>query len=141
MTIQAALDGMDRHVNTSVIRLASLIHSEVSIRTPVDTGWARANWIPSIGVPADLDGRRPPVVSRAGGKSILSAVGQAKLASRMGKSQKGLIEIVSRYKYYIGIPIHISNFVPYVPILDRSHKRARGFINRGIERALARFLR
>lgn len=36
--------------------LALELDAELRKRTPVDTGHARANWIPSVGVPADGEG-------------------------------------------------------------------------------------
>ncbi len=130
MTQRIAIEAMDRHINSQVVRLASLVHSEVTKGTPVDTGWARANWVPSIGVPATLDGERPK-----------KGAAPASAAQRAGRAQRGLIEIVSRYNYQRGIAIFITNNVPYVRHLDRRHKQRRGFINKGIQRALSRFFR
>lgn len=40
-------------VDNAIVAVCAQISTEVIKRTPVDTGRARANWIPSIGTPSD----------------------------------------------------------------------------------------
>lgn len=120
---------LDTHVNRQFVRLASLVHSEITQGTPVDTGYARANWIPSIGTPDDTNVR------------IKGRPNKQQVAVSTARSQKGLLEVVARFRYTKLGSIFITNNVHYVPILDKSHKRAKGFINKGIKKALQRFIR
>jgi len=46
-------------VNKAARRVALNVTAELQKTTPVDTGWARANWIPQLGVPfSGVDGTR-----------------------------------------------------------------------------------
>ncbi len=92
--------------------------------TPVDTGWARANWIPSIGIPIqeDLSGITPDpaVVPGAAAKSV---AGQA--------------EVATQYKLSLG-PVFVSNNVPYIPILNQgsSQQAPAAFVQQAIAKAV-----
>ena len=91
--------------------------------TPVDTGWARANWVPSIGVSFDMDlrGVTPDAsdVARAGGQQ------EAGIASLLG------------YTIELG-EVFISNNVPYIVRLnDGSSTQAPAmFVETAIERGV-----
>jgi len=85
--------------------------------TPVDTGWARANWIPSVGAPAVS-----PVGSRAAVDG--GAAQQAALARLLG------------YKLEQG-PVYATNNVPYIAQLNEGSSRQApaAFVQRAIVRA------
>lgn len=90
--------------------------------TPVDTGWARANWIPSIGTPRqEPDGQRPDSGQTA--SATAQAAGEAVVASRYTAEQG---------------PIHITNNVPYITFLNAgtSPQAQPGFVQRAIMRAV-----
>lgn len=88
--------------------------------TPVDTGWARANWVPQIGEP------RTEVV---GSPESISA----------GSQERGLAEVVTQYNINRG-SIYISNNVPYIVNLNdgSSLQAPRAFVQSSISRAIAR---
>lgn len=92
---------------------ANLIES-----TPVDTGWARANWIPAIGSPT------PQSVGSE--RAVSTAMQQAGLASLLS------------YRLSRG-PVWISNKTPYIRRLDGgwSKQAPAGFVRQAIARAVS----
>jgi hypothetical protein len=90
--------------------------------TPVDTGWARANWIPNIGSPLET-----PAGSR-------EAAEQGQLP---GASAAGVARVAATYTRAQGA-VHITNNVPYIlPLNEGSSKQApRGFVQRSIVKAV-----
>lgn len=100
--------------------VANLTASPSEGGTPVDTGWARSNWIPRIGKTFE---------GTSGTREAVSAGAQ-----ESGKAQ------VLTYKLDQG-PVHITNNVPYIVFLnDGSSKQApRGFVQAAIERAVSQF--
>lgn len=90
--------------------------------TPVDTGWARTNWVPSIGAPID---------TTAGTRT------QAEAGQLSGDSAAGIAKVALSYTLGQG-PIYITNNVPYILPLDAgSSKQApKGFIRRALVKAI-----
>lgn len=104
-------------VSLSLAVVANLVSAPSEGGTPVDTGWARANWVPAIGSPFDgVVGSRELVSSSA------QSAGQASLLS---------------YRLPLG-PVFITNNVPYILALNDGHSKQaqRGFIERAIEKAV-----
>lgn len=100
--------------------------------TPVDTGWARANWIPVIGAASGKSAPRPLERGRATQAAAdVFAAGEAAIAT-----------IATSYQARMG-PVTIANNVPYILKLDAgSSKQApAGFVRRGIVKALVIDLR
>lgn len=89
--------------------------------TPVDTGWARANWIPAIGW------------ARFGATSHGS---HSSVAPAMAAQHSGLASMLS-YRLARG-PAWISNHVPYVGRLDGgwSNQAPAGFVRVALARAV-----
>ena len=75
--------------------------------TPVDTGWARANWVPAIGVSRDS-----PVNTRPDA-SLVSA--------QVAKQQAGMASL-GGYRLASG-PVFVSNNVPYIVFLNEGSSR------------------
>ena len=97
--------------------VANLVSAPSEGGTPVDTGWARANWVPAIGAPfKGVTGSRDSVSSAA------QTTGQAEVLS---------------YRLALG-PVFVSNNVPYILALNDGHsKQAQpGFIERAIDKAV-----
>ena len=90
--------------------------------TPVDTGWARANWVPSIGRPYRAASDKPKANPELGA------------LTRRAKQAAGEIAVLSYEPYK---KVYVSNNVPYVPFLDAGHPVATGFIERAIDKAVA----
>lgn len=87
--------------------------------TPVDTGWARANWQPRIGSPAtDVVGTP-------------EAVGTAKAAQEAG------LGALLVYKLAAG-SVYITNNVAYITRLNEgsSGQAPKGFVQRGVQEAV-----
>lgn len=94
--------------------------------TPRRTGWARSNWVPSIGTPKDMNGTPPPE------KAAAAHVGQ-----RSAEREAGIAQIVTGYRLSLG-RIYITNNVPYIRRLNEgSSKQApAGFVQAAILRAV-----
>lgn len=113
---------LDAEVADTVKRLTAELVAELVEETPVDTGWARANWIPRIG---------------PGGESPVGAPGSSSEAAR----ESALAEVVTRYRVTDGV-VTIQNNVPYVPFLFLGTVRMapKGSIEAAIARAQAAVL-
>lgn len=90
--------------------------------TPVDTGWARANWIPRIGGPAEVP---------SGSREAVST----------GAQEVGVAKIATGYRTAQG-PVFISNAVPYIVHLNEGSSRQapRGFVQNAITKAVMKDL-
>ncbi len=93
---------IERGVSRAIGALATNIQAELIERTPVDTGWARANWVPGIGRspsfpsdPGSEEGRRAATPSAASRQETATA---ALLVYRM---QRGAVFIASGVPYMI----------------------------------------
>lgn len=104
--------------------VANLMAAPSEGGTPVLTGWARANWIPVIGSAATQAAPQPG--SPVNAAQQVAAQGQAAIAV-----------IAATYKLSMG-PVSIYNNVPYILKLDAGSSRQapKGFIRRGIEKAI-----
>jgi hypothetical protein len=89
--------------------------------TPVDSGWARANWIPGLGL-TDVPAAPQP-------KDRLTG-------SAEGAQTAATSSVISGYRFP-GI-IQIGNGVPYIGALNDGHSQQApaGFVQRGINKAL-----
>lgn len=98
-------------------QIAYEVVAELVERTPVDTGWARSNWVPRVG---------QPQVSVAGARTAVSQADQA----------QGLASLVT-YKLEAGA-IYVTNNVPYIKRLNAGHSKQApaGYIQESILRAL-----
>lgn len=116
-------DLMVKKVVSDVV--ANLVAAPMEGGTPVDTGWARANWIPNIGGPV-----KAPRGSR-------SAVGRASASQ-----ERGVATVLTSYTVAKG-KVYISNPVPYIVFLNEGSSRQApaGFIQRAIRKALSADLR
>lgn len=115
-----ALEGfVERRVTQLALDIvANLVAAPSEGGTPVDTGWARANWQPNIGGPArTTSGSRESVTSAAQNEGLGALVGW-RLAS--------------------GAKIHITNNVPYIGFLNQgtSKQAPAGFVQAAIRRAV-----
>lgn len=109
------VDEFDKAVTRVVQGLTLDITADLQESTPVDTGWARANWIPNIG-----------------GQFSDSPVGQRIRGNiDVATQQTAIAKIATQFK--VGPPIHITNNVPYIKKLNDAHKEAAGFVDRAVE--------
>lgn len=103
---------------------ANLVQAPSEGGTPVDTGWARANWVPSLGK------------SFEGTAGTVEQAEQGRIDS--GKAQRGLVALATRYRLRQG-PVFISNNVPYIGRLNdgSSTQAPKGFVQSGIQKTLS----
>jgi hypothetical protein len=130
--IQIILAGMDGFVTNIVKKLvldivANLQAAPSEGGTPVDTGWARANWIPTVGTASGRPAPRP----------IDRGVATTAAANVFAEGEAAVAAIVTTYRASMG-PVTIANNVPYILKLDAgSSKQApSGFVRRAIVKAL-----
>ena len=109
---------VDDSIKKLSLDIVAILVSPSPAGTPVDTGWARSNWIPSLGT---------PVTSPHGSK--LSVSGSAQ--------QAGTAKLLT-YTRAKGT-IFISNSVPYIGRLNAgsSTKSPSGFVQKAIIRAIS----
>ena len=125
-SVRVVVKSLEGFTEKLITRLALNLTAGLIKDTPVDTGWARANWIPAIGSP-----RSTTAGSRAAAES-----------GRLDNSPQaqGQVEVLG---YKLGPAIHISNNVPYIKRLNAgSSKQApAAFIQSAILRAVSRTVR
>ncbi len=112
--------GIERPAERTIKRLAFEVHGELIRNTPVDTGWARANWLVSLG---------RPINETAGSRDSVSTVAQ-------GAGQARLLV------YRLGQDIWISNNVPYIQALNEGHSKQapEGWVEAAIETAIRKIV-
>jgi hypothetical protein len=105
-----------------VQRLALNINAELIEATPIDTGWARANWVPNIGSPFE----------GTAGTYLLARGGLVDNSTR----DSALVDIATSYR--LGPEIHQTNNVPYIELLNAgsSAQAPAGFVQAAILRAV-----
>lgn len=96
--------------------------------TPVDTGWARANWVPNIG-------------ARRDGTAGTRAQAEAAATASTAEQDAGVAKVAISYTTKQG-PVHITNNVPYILKLNEgtSRQAPRGFVQNAIVKAIRRDL-
>lgn len=104
---------LNKVTKQGMVELALGIHGELVVSTPVDTGWARANWVPSVGTPK---------------KEIVGSPDNPD----NGPASAGQVEVISQGA--VDKQIHITNNVPYILALNggSSKQAPKGFIEKAI---------
>ncbi len=117
-SLNQVIDGLDDFIGKTVKKL--VVNSTASLKelTPIDTGFARSNWVPQIG---------SPFGGVAGSVSAVSDSNQA----------AGLLSVLTSYK---DGKVYISNNTSYIAKLDSgSSKQApKGFVLRSLNKAIAK---
>lgn len=105
-----------------VQRVTLRITANLQEDTPVDTGWARSNWVPSIGDPF-----RGLAGSKNGDITLIDP----------SPSETGKADVAANYKLTMGA-VYISNNVPYILALNEGHsgQAPRAFVQADILKAL-----
>lgn len=123
--INAIIRALNQVTERVVVKIALDVTANLKSRgtstgTPVDTGWASANWVPSLAFP-----RREPAGTKA-------AVDAARRVQSSGESS------VLRYRRRQHRRVFISNNVPYINALNngRSPQQSAGFVQRAIRKAV-----
>lgn len=120
--IQVIIGELSLFTERIVKRIALNLDANLRETTPVDTGWARANWVLNIGA---------PFPSTAGTRA------QAEAGSiDHTPHDAGALKVATAYK--LGPPIYETNNVPYIGKLNAgsSDKAPAAFIQAAIVRAV-----
>lgn len=119
--IRAIIRGLERLGERVVTKVTLDVAANLIESTPVDTGWARANWVPSIGAPFG-----------GGGSAVPGDV-----AGAQGAQQAATIGVATTYRLPMG-RVFVSNNVPYITQLNdgSSKKEPAGFVQRAIRKAV-----
>ena len=121
--IRRVIGALDQFTEGIVRRIGANVTAELIRSTPVDTGWARANWVPSIGVAFE-------------GNQDVTAPEPTNVAIAAGQQQAGIASFTG-YRIDLGTVI-IANNVPYIQRLnDGSSQQAPPmFVEMSIERGI-----
>ncbi len=124
--IQAIVTNLEDITEKVVTKITLDVTANLIETTPVDTGWARANWVPAIG---SVNTTAPSFTST---KPSTSEVQTSNVAQ-----QSATVNIVTSYTLPQG-KVFISNNVPYIIKLNNgSSKQApAGFVQRAIKKAI-----
>lgn len=120
---------LDRYTAGEIKALALNVDANLRanppLGTPVDTGWARANWVPSVGQPALFDAKK-------GGRPT-----GGEIAAQEEASQQGLNEVLA-WRLTDG-PIFVTNNVPYIGPLNDGHSKQSppGFVQAALVKAVS----
>lgn len=120
---------LDLYTRGEIIALALNVNANLRDSppggTPIDTGWASANWVPSVGEPF-IDGSADQVKDPTPGQ----IVARARIAD------EGTNEVLA-WRNTDG-PIFSTNNVPYIGALNNGHsaQSPRGFVQAAIEKAV-----
>lgn len=122
--IVGELDGLTEKV---VTKLTLDITANLIEATPVDTGWARANWVPNIGSAYDPG----DVIEFDSREERQSRTPQARADQQAGTAS------VLTYRLERG-PIFVTNNVPYIQILNEGSSRQApsAFIESAIQQGI-----
>jgi hypothetical protein len=112
--LRQVLKDLDQFVDGLLVRLSLDVVANLVHTNPVDTGWSRSNWIPSIGT---------EVTQAHGSKTAVSGSAQ----------QAGAAKLLS-YTRDKG-SIFIANNVPYIVRLNE-RPSSQGFVQAAIIRAI-----
>ncbi len=135
--VQVVIDELDRFIDDVMKKLAldlvAILASAPSEGgTPIDTGWASANWVPYIGQPAS---------SPSGTRPDNAAHGQNN-ASR-GEQEAGTATVATRFKHDSGNGVlGVSNSVPYIIELNdvpSSKQAPAGFVQKAMHKVVRNF--
>lgn len=101
------------------------LRSQPPLGTPVDTGWAAANWVPSVGDPYN-----DPTAAEVREPTA------AQVAARAAVAREGQNDVLG-WKPTDG-SIFSTNNVPYIQALNNGHsgQSPRGFVQAAIEKAI-----
>lgn len=110
-------------VEDVVRRLSVNATANLVQETPVDTGWARANWVPELG--KAFEGTAGTRAQAESGNIV------------PGPQQTGIGKVLANYRLRMG-PVFVSNNVPYITRLNdgTSSQAPRAFVQMAIARTI-----
>ncbi len=122
--IKAIIRGLEKVSERAITKITLDVVANLVETTPIDTGWARAMWVPSIGarhIVTGLEGVEP----------------DAALVASSANVQTNALGSVFNYKLKRGA-VYITNNVTYITELNegKSFQEPAGFVQRAIEKAV-----
>jgi hypothetical protein len=127
--INVIIGEIDEAVAVRVVRKITLdVTANLIQTTPVDTGWARANWVPRLGGPSTGTAPNPGEGSGVSAASAQQSAGQAAVAARYNSLNNGRV--------------YVSNNVPYIGRLNEGHsaQAPAGFVQAAVKKAVTQDL-
>lgn len=114
-----------RIVQRLVLNVTAALRENPPLGTPVDTGWAAANWVPSIGSP----------FKGTAGQRVRGNIDTTPQAL-------GLAKVATTYTVKRG-PVYVTNNVPYIVKLNEGSSRQspRAFVQAAIFRGVRETLK
>ncbi len=127
--VRAVVRGLNRLTSRVVTKITLDVTANLIEGTPVDTGWAQANWVPSIGQPALKD--LPPV-----------RPDDSQVVADATARQQGTMAGILGYALKMG-QVFVTNNVPYILRLNdgSSTKAPVGFVQQAIAKAVTQDIR
>lgn len=124
--VRAVIGALNDFTSRVITALSVNITAELIERTPVDTGWARANWIPRIGDGDVQEQETEAVEALVPGRRAEQSSAVAALAAGGYDVSQG--------------PIFIGNGVPYIVRLNEGSSRQApaGFVQQSIPAGIRR---
>lgn len=121
------LRALNNEISAVIGRLQLKVLQELTAVTPVDTGFARGAWTPSVGSVSTAEDRAPRDREEA----------EAAAAFRSARSQRIAQDIARTYQVSRG-PVFISNNTPYIGRLNDGYsaKAPARFVEAAIARAI-----
>lgn len=112
--VKAAIRDLEKVTERVIAKIALDVTANLKETTPVDTGWARSNWVPSVGAAFTGTIGSPSAVTSSGGEGAIAGY-------RLGQGS-----------------VFISNNVPYIGRLNEgySSQAPAGFVQRAVEKAI-----
>ena len=119
--VNRVVNVLNEAIQRIVISISTNVTAELIDNTPVDTGWARANWVPQIGAPF------------AGNSRVLSDDERRSAVGGQRSRQSSAVSGLFNYNVTQGA-IFITNNVPYIVRLNEgsSQKAPAGFVQQAI---------
>lgn len=124
--VTKVINQLERFTERLIVKITLDVTANLIEVTPVNTGWARANWVASIGraVVEDLSTIEPSSQAAGGASQRQSA---------------SLASVASAYRLQAGA-VFVSNNVPYISDLNdgTSQQQPAGFVQRAVAKAVTR---
>jgi len=113
---------LERFTEQKIIQLTLAVTRNLVTETPVDIGWAKANWVPSLGQPFLVD--------------LTDVDPEAELSIAEVRRSTGEAEVIN-FSLNQG-PVYITNNVPYIRRLNEGHSQQApaGFVQIEIVKAV-----
>ena len=123
--VRAIVRDLERFTERLIVKITLDVTANLVETTPVDTGWARANWVPSVGKRS----RRPA-------ESFSGRTPSAFVQAAAAKQTAGTAQALS-YKLERG-RVFVTNNVKYINRLNDGYSRQApaGFVQRAIRKAV-----